>query len=104
MVFADPVAQPLATGAYYDRLAASYHLSPEKLESDYDPTDRMKALSILAEAETNNTLLTGLIYVSPNVPSIFEFYDIPDEPLNRLTEARLRPSRESLEKLNRMML
>jgi 2-polyprenyl-3-methyl-5-hydroxy-6-metoxy-1,4-benzoquinol methylase len=35
MIFATPVPAELASGAYYDKSAAAYYLSPEKLESDY---------------------------------------------------------------------
>jgi 2-polyprenyl-3-methyl-5-hydroxy-6-metoxy-1,4-benzoquinol methylase len=35
MIFANPVDAQFAEGAFYDRLAAPYYLSPDKLESDY---------------------------------------------------------------------
>jgi 2-oxoglutarate ferredoxin oxidoreductase subunit beta len=75
----------------------------KKLEHDYDPTDRWQALRMLEDAEQNNWLVTGLIYVDTDEPSLFEIYDIPEEPLNRLTEDRLRPSRASLEEVNRSL-
>src|SRR5216110_3090382 len=37
MIYADPVEPELATGKFYDRLGASFYLSPDKLESDYAP-------------------------------------------------------------------
>ena len=37
MVYANPVEPELATGRFYDRLGASFYLSPDKLESDYAP-------------------------------------------------------------------
>ena len=37
MNFANPVAVEFATGAFYDRLAAPFYLSPDKLESDFAP-------------------------------------------------------------------
>ncbi|NLG99412.1 MAG: 2-oxoacid:ferredoxin oxidoreductase subunit beta [Chloroflexi bacterium] len=75
----------------------------KKLDSDYDPTDRWNAIRVLEEAERENYLVTGLIYVNPTAPSMFDLYDIPEQPLNRMTEAQLRPDRESLAKLNEMM-
>ncbi len=75
----------------------------KKLERDYDPTNRVEALRILEEANTNQWLVTGLIYISPEQPSLLDIYDLPDEPLNRLPEARLRPSRESMDKINELM-
>jgi len=74
----------------------------KKLEKDYDPTSRWQAFRVLEEAYREDWLITGLIYVDPQVPSIFENYDLPDEPLNRMTEKQLRPSRQSLDEINAM--
>jgi 2-polyprenyl-3-methyl-5-hydroxy-6-metoxy-1,4-benzoquinol methylase len=35
MIYANPVSNEFASGAYYDRAGADYYLSPAKLESDY---------------------------------------------------------------------
>ncbi len=75
----------------------------KKLEADYDPTDRWHALRTLEDAEVNNFMTTGLIYVDTKSPSMFDLYDMPEQPLNRMTEAQLRPSRESIDKINAMM-
>lgn len=74
----------------------------KKLERDYDPTNRSEALRVLEEANAKQWLLTGLIYINEGQPTLVDQYDLTDTPLNRLPESRLRPSRESLEKLNRM--
>jgi 2-oxoglutarate/2-oxoacid ferredoxin oxidoreductase subunit beta len=76
----------------------------KKLEKDYDPTSRADAYRVLEEAQANNWLVTGLIYVAPKVPSIFDSYNLPDKPLNRLTVEEIRPSQESLDKLNELFL
>jgi Pyruvate:ferredoxin oxidoreductase and related 2-oxoacid:ferredoxin oxidoreductases, beta subunit len=76
----------------------------KKLETDYDPTDRWQALRMLEEAERNNWLVTGLFYLDTKEPSLFDVFGMPDYPLNRLTESRLRPSRESLDNINARML
>lgn len=75
----------------------------KKLENEYDPTDKWQALRMLEEAANNNWLLTGLLYVNPEVPTIFDKYNLPDTPLNRLPVEKLRPSKESLDEVNRMM-
>lgn len=74
----------------------------KKLERDYDPTNRSEALRVLEEANAKQWLLTGLIYINEGQPTLVDLYDLTDTPLNRLPESRLRPSRESLEKLNSM--
>jgi len=75
----------------------------KKLEQDYDPTDKWQALKILEEAEGNNWLVTGLIYVDPEQPSLYDYLDLVDEPMNRIKSEDLRPTPETLEKINRDM-
>ena len=75
----------------------------KKLDREYDPTNRKAAFSLLSDAEVNNWLITGLIYLNPDYPSLFEMYDLPDEPLNRMSEARIRPSRTTLDQINQTM-
>lgn len=75
----------------------------KKLDRDYDPTDRSQAFRILEEAQKNNWLITGLVYVDTSVPSMFETYNMVDKPLNRLTEKELRPGPETMDKVNSLM-
>jgi 2-oxoglutarate ferredoxin oxidoreductase subunit beta len=75
----------------------------KKLDRDYDPKNRVEAMRVLEESNKDCCLITGLIYVDETQPTLFEHYNLPDEPLNRLTEERLRPSKETMEKVNAMM-
>ena len=75
----------------------------KKLERDYDPCDRSAAMRVLEEANTKQWLLTGLIYINPDQPSLMDIYKLTDTPLNRLPEERLRPAPESIAKVNAMM-
>ena len=75
----------------------------KKLERDFDPSDRAESIRILEEANSCNCLLTGLIYVDPSKPELTELYNLVDEPLNRLTEADLRPAPETIDEINSMM-
>ncbi len=75
----------------------------KKLEADYDPTDRWHALRVLEDADINNYMVTGLIYVDVKAPTMFDLYDLPQQALNRMTERQLRPSRESIDEVNAMM-
>ncbi|MBP9676309.1 MAG: 2-oxoacid:ferredoxin oxidoreductase subunit beta [Anaerolineaceae bacterium] len=75
----------------------------KKLENEYNPTDKHQALRTLEEAAENNWLITGLIYVNPNVPTLFSKYNLPDTPLNRTPTSKLRPTAQSLEDLNQSM-
>ncbi len=75
----------------------------KKLEKQYDPTDKWQAMNILEEAEKNNWLITGLIYVNPDQPNLYDYLDLVDEPLNRIPSAKLRPTPETLEDINQVM-
>ena len=75
----------------------------KNLEKDYNPTDRFEAIRILAEAQANNWLTTGLIYIETDKPSLTDIYNLIDTPLNRLTEADLRPGPEMIDKVNALM-
>jgi 2-oxoglutarate ferredoxin oxidoreductase subunit beta len=75
----------------------------KKLDKDYDPTNRPGAFQMLEQAETNNWLVTGLIYIDTSKPTLTEIYNLVDVPLNRLPESDLRPSPETMDKINAMM-
>jgi 2-oxoglutarate ferredoxin oxidoreductase subunit beta len=75
----------------------------KKLEHDYDPKNRAEAMRILEEANAKRWLLTGLIYINTDQPSLLDIYNLTGTPLNRLKEPNLRPARESIEKVNNLM-
>ena len=75
----------------------------KKLSHDHDPTNRTEAMRILEEANTKQWLITGLIYIDPDNPSLVDLYDLPEEAHNRLPESRLRPAPETIDKINEMM-
>jgi 2-oxoglutarate ferredoxin oxidoreductase subunit beta len=76
----------------------------KKLEKDYDPTDRWQALHILEESQRNNWMVTGLIYIETEAPTLLERHNLPDTPLNRLTDEDLRPAPGTLDQINASML
>lgn len=75
----------------------------KKLESDYNPRDRIAAMEMLERANQDEILVTGLIYIEEDEPTLTEIYDLPDTPLNRLAPDRIRPPRETIEEINRLM-
>ena len=75
----------------------------KKLEKDYNPTKRANAFQMLEQAQNNNWLVTGLIYIDTSKPTLLDTYNLVDTPLNRLTEPDLRPARPTIEKINAMM-
>lgn len=75
----------------------------KKLENDYDPTSRYSALNILEQAQENNWLVTGLIYLNPTKPALADKYNLVEKALNRLTESELRPAPETINEINNLM-
>jgi len=75
----------------------------KKLESDYDPTDRWHALHVLEDADRENYMVTGLIYVDTNAASMVDLYDLPNQALNRMSQDQLRPQPGTIDKINAMM-
>jgi 2-oxoglutarate ferredoxin oxidoreductase subunit beta len=73
------------------------HLRLRKLEEDFDPTDRIKAMTRLSEAHDKGEVLTGLFYVNTKAPTFLEMLNMVDEPLATLPESLTRPGREALE-------
>ena len=75
----------------------------KKLERDYDPTDRQQALRVLEEANACQCLITGLIYINTDEPSLLERHNLTDTPLNRLGEDKLRPPKDTIQQMNNLM-
>jgi 2-oxoglutarate ferredoxin oxidoreductase subunit beta len=75
----------------------------KNLDKTYDPTKRAEALRILEEAQQNDWITTGLIYINQDKPSLEENYNLVETPLNRLTQADLRPAPDMLDKVNALM-
>jgi hypothetical protein len=58
---------------------------------------------MLENAQLNNWLVTGLLYIDETKPTLTETFNLVDTPLNRLTNSDLRPARETIDKINAMM-
>jgi 2-oxoglutarate ferredoxin oxidoreductase subunit beta len=79
------------------RMHDGSQLRLRKLHEDYDPTDRVSAVSALMHAHAKEEVLTGIFYVDTQQPSFTELLNLVDEPLGTLPEGRVRPSREKLD-------
>ncbi len=71
-----------------------------KLDSAYDPYDRVDALRYVQQRQTEGEVVTGLLYVDPNAPDCHEVLDTTSRPLNSLTEADLCPGNDTLAAIN----
>ena len=74
-------------------------LQLHKIEEDYDPTDRVRAITRLHEARDKGEVLTGVFYVNPTAPTFMDVLNVIDEPLGTLPESVVRPSREVLDEV-----
>ncbi len=75
-------------------------LKLRKLAPEYDPTDRVSALTALAEAARHGEVLTGLLYVDPEASDMHAHLNTVMTPLNRLGAKQLCPGGAALAKFN----
>jgi len=74
-------------------------LTLRKLEVDYEPNDRLRALERIQRAEEQGELVTGLLFYDDSRPSLAEVSGFGPTPLSELPDDLLRPSRDALEGL-----
>jgi 2-oxoglutarate/2-oxoacid ferredoxin oxidoreductase subunit beta len=70
-----------------------------KLELDYDATDKVNALKVLAEAHDKGEILTGVFYVNTKAPTFMDLLNIGDQPLGQLPESMVRPPKSVLDEV-----
>jgi 2-oxoglutarate/2-oxoacid ferredoxin oxidoreductase subunit beta len=70
-----------------------------KLEEDYNPTDRIHAISRLNEAKEKGEMLTGVFYVNTKVPTFLDLLNITEQPLATLPASTVRPGPQVLEQV-----
>jgi 2-oxoglutarate ferredoxin oxidoreductase subunit beta len=70
-----------------------------KLEEDYDPTDKVRAVTRMNEAKRDGEILTGVLYVNPDAPTFLDMLNLTDEPLATLPQSVVRPGRDVLEQV-----
>ncbi|MGE4376470.1 MAG: 2-oxoacid:ferredoxin oxidoreductase subunit beta [Burkholderiaceae bacterium] len=97
----DPITASIAPGEVVD---VPQHdgsiLRLRKLHTDYDPTDRVAAMSYLHERAAEGELVTGLLYVEAGADDLHTAQHTSRRPLNSLGRADLCPGAAALEKLN----
>src|SRR5215468_1991825 len=74
-------------------------LQLKKLDRDYDATNKVEALRLLAEAHEKGEMLTGVFYVNTTAPSFIEQLNLTESSLARLPEEMVRPSRQALDEI-----
>ncbi|HYE25621.1 MAG TPA: 2-oxoacid:ferredoxin oxidoreductase subunit beta [Clostridia bacterium] len=68
-----------------------------KLEEDFDPTNKVGALTRMIQAHEAGEVLTGVFYLNTQKPNFIELLDVTGQPLASLPQEQVRPGREALE-------
>ena len=71
-----------------------------KLHADYDPTDRVAAMSYMHSRGAEGELVTGLLYVQEGAGDLHSAQNTSRRPLNTLDSADLCPGMAALDQLN----
>src|SRR5216684_3163222 len=71
-----------------------------KIDADYDPHDRVGAMSFLQRHAAKGQIVTGLLYVDPESEDLHSHLDTVHTPLNQLGAAALCPGSATLDKIN----
>jgi len=71
-----------------------------KLDADYDPSDKINAVSHIARAAEKGEVLTGLLYLAADAEDLHAHLNTCETPFNRLGEKELCPGAGMLEKIN----
>ncbi len=79
------------------------HIVLKKLAEDYDPTRRENAFAALHQARAERRLITGLLYIQPDLPPFERELELVDTPLAALPLERVRPGREVLDGIMEQM-
>jgi 2-oxoglutarate ferredoxin oxidoreductase subunit beta len=75
-------------------------LALRKLDADYDPHDRLGAMTFLQKHAAKGQIVTGLLYVDPEADDLHAHLNTVDTPLNQLGEKVLCPGSAALDKIN----
>ena len=66
-------------------------LALRKLDADYDPHDRLGAMTFLQKHAAKGQIVTGLLYVDPDSEDLHSHLNTVETPLNQLGEKALCP-------------
>jgi 2-oxoglutarate ferredoxin oxidoreductase subunit beta len=67
-----------------------------RVSGAHDPRDKAGALKLLRESDPQKEFLTGLFYLKPGIPTLFDSLKLVDEPLSTLPVERARPPASAL--------
>jgi 2-oxoglutarate ferredoxin oxidoreductase subunit beta len=71
-----------------------------KLDPDYDPRDKAKAMASLQDRHAKGEIVTGLLYLEDDAEDIHAHLNTVETPLNQLNETELCPGSAVLAAIN----
>ncbi|HUO11535.1 MAG TPA: 2-oxoacid:ferredoxin oxidoreductase subunit beta, partial [Caulobacteraceae bacterium] len=102
--FIEPRAEITASYAPGEVEVVTQHdgsvLRLRKLAPDYDPTDRISAISHLQLHQARGEIVTGLLYVDPEAHDLHDHLGTVEKPLNQLSDMELVPGSKALAAIN----
>ncbi|MEC9375539.1 MAG: 2-oxoacid:ferredoxin oxidoreductase subunit beta [Pseudomonadota bacterium] len=77
------------------------HIMLRKIDKDYDPTDRVSAISKLMKSAAAGEITTGLLYVNESQPGMHEVNNTSATPLRDVSYEKLCPGNDMLKKIQK---
>ncbi|MDA1236048.1 MAG: 2-oxoacid:ferredoxin oxidoreductase subunit beta [Acidobacteria bacterium] len=71
----------------------------KRVEQDYDPADRVKAIELIERSGEEGHLLTGVFYVNTERPTFIDMLNLDEQPLGTLPADRVRPPKSALDEV-----
>ncbi len=71
-----------------------------KLDQEWDPLNRISAVTALQNAKAKGEILTGLLYMDPDCKDLHSIINTSDTPLNVMTKEVLCPGSDMLAEIN----
>jgi len=75
------------------------HLYLKKINEDYDPTDKIAAMTLMHETIRRGEFPTGILYLEPDKDDFLEVLNMVEEPLAFLPTEKSRPPKSVLDEL-----
>lgn len=101
--FVEPATEIKASYAEGETTVIEMHdgskLLLRKTDSNYDATDRSGAMHYLEKQRAQGEVVTGLLYINPELPEMHDIYKTTKKALRDISFDKLNPGSEALAKL-----
>jgi 2-oxoglutarate ferredoxin oxidoreductase subunit beta len=81
------------------RMHDGSRLRLRKLEEAYDPRDKARAIAQILASQTQDEVLTGVLYLNTEAPNFFDLLELGERPLATLPEEMVRPPKRVLDEV-----